>query len=777
MRQTIKKLLWAVGLVFSLQSVWAFSLLGPSDGYPGLPATFGDAWEVPLIGYNPLLLGAAPPFFTDPLQVGPKNLGEEYRRNTPVMYYASDANFLDYFGSNGLVALDGAFAILNQVFTNTPAVAANGIDAFSTGLTEFPLNSESVNYAAQSLELLDLKSTTLALLLEQLGLADAVRYTWALHDRYLPPGAVCNPPGPGVGVEYLVVQRNFDITASPLNQIQYSPYVNGELYNYFIDENCGLAGASPPDADALEIPVDPLFNNPPVASGNGEGFLGYGTFYTGLTRDDVAGLRYLLSTNNINHEDTAVGSLLISSTSGGTNFGAPFVLYTSNYTALVQASITNDPVTLVTLFPGLVVSSTTTNFVVAATPTVVAFFTNYIGAPAGSPPQLILYTNFTYAVVTNYADTFANVIIITNDYRTNTSAKLLTITVGLQVGAPAGSPLVTNTSVQTITLTNVPSGDYYILTNPCGPNVILSTLLTNVVATTNLIVAAVNPAGFVYSQSLVTYATNHVYIAEPLVCAGGGSVGQANITGLYQGVGKLQFVRANYDSLLGQFFQPITNIYTMTFITNSQAIHQTFQRVVTTPDFLFSAADEVSGPSAPFAISTFGRNVTFDLANIYPLLAGPGIINPPSQITFDKVGPVYYNIAPNFVTGPNFFELISFIWGSFDGTTNAPVVYPNGTSIENLAAEVLIQISPTSLPNGTNGVAYPTVTLSATGGQSPYNWSLASGTQLPLGLNLSGAVISGTPTNNPVGPYVFTIQMTDSAARTVNVNYSVTITN
>ncbi len=272
MRQTIIKLLWVVGLVFSLQSVRAFSLLGPSDGYPGLPATFGDAWEVPLIGYNPLLMGGAPPFFTDPDAFGPKNLGEEYRRNTPVMYYASDATFLDYFGSNGMAALDGAFAILNQVFTNTPAVAANGIDAYSAGLTEFSLNSESVNYSAQSLDLLDLKSVTLAALMEQLGLADAVRYTWALHDRYIPSGAICNPPGPGIGVEYLVVQRNFDITASPLNQIQYSPYVNGELYNYFIYENCGLAGASPPDADALEIPLDPLFNNPPVASGSDEGF-------------------------------------------------------------------------------------------------------------------------------------------------------------------------------------------------------------------------------------------------------------------------------------------------------------------------------------------------------------------------------------------------------------------------------------------------------------------------------------------------------------------------
>src|ERR1017187_7866660 len=155
MRQMIKKVLWIAGLVFGLQTVWAFSLLGPVGNG-------GDAWQLPLIGYNPLAQAAAPPFFIDSLLAGPKNLGEEYRRNTPVMYYAANADFLDYFGSNGVAALDDAYAILNNVFTNTPAVAANGLDAYSAGLTEFPLNSIEENYQAQGLGLIDLKSETLS---------------------------------------------------------------------------------------------------------------------------------------------------------------------------------------------------------------------------------------------------------------------------------------------------------------------------------------------------------------------------------------------------------------------------------------------------------------------------------------------------------------------------------------------------------------------------------------------------------------------------------------
>ena len=56
-----------------------------------------------------------------------------------------------------------------------------------------------------------------------------------------------------------------------------------------------------------------------------------------------------------------------------------------------------------------------------------------------------------------------------------------------------------------------------------------------------------------------------------------------------------------------------------------------------------------------------------------------------------------------------------------------------------------LQIGTVALAGGTVGTAY-SATLSATGGTSPYTWSLASGS-LPAGLTLSSSgVISGTPT-------------------------------
>ena len=69
---------------------------------------------------------------------------------------------------------------------------------------------------------------------------------------------------------------------------------------------------------------------------------------------------------------------------------------------------------------------------------------------------------------------------------------------------------------------------------------------------------------------------------------------------------------------------------------------------------------------------------------------------------------------------------------------------------------------PLSLPNGmvTRSYGQP---LTATGGTTPYTWSLTG--SLPAGLSLSsGGVASGTPTT--AGSTNFTVQVTDAASAT-----------
>ena len=90
---------------------------------------------------------------------------------------------------------------------------------------------------------------------------------------------------------------------------------------------------------------------------------------------------------------------------------------------------------------------------------------------------------------------------------------------------------------------------------------------------------------------------------------------------------------------------------------------------------------------------------------------------------------------------------------------------------------VSLVISTSSLPNGQTGVAYNS-TLAATGGISPYTWSLTSGT-LPAGLtlNASTGAITGTPSAAVAStPLTFKVTDSSSPALTQTANLTLTIT-
>jgi len=82
-------------------------------------------------------------------------------------------------------------------------------------------------------------------------------------------------------------------------------------------------------------------------------------------------------------------------------------------------------------------------------------------------------------------------------------------------------------------------------------------------------------------------------------------------------------------------------------------------------------------------------------------------------------------------------------------------------------------ITTTSLPSGTQNAAF-TATLAASGGTTPYSWSIISGS-LPAGLTLapSTGTISGTPT--ATGTASFTVQVTDANSLTATKALSLTV--
>ena len=272
------------------------------------------------------------------------------------------------------------------------------------------------------------------------------------------------------------------------------------------------------------------------------------------------------------------------------SLNTPQLLFTSNYNTLVSASLTNSPAALQALFPGLIVGSTPvlTYFSNVVSPNVIAYFTNYIGQPYGQP-QLVVVTNLVTNIVQFYQNTFGNV--VTNKTYTKTTFALQTVTVGPVIGQPIGTPFVTNVSYQFFQ-SNVPSGDYFIISNGfCAPNII-QILQTNVSVVTNGIVGITNANGQAFAQNLISYFTNYAFVVQPCTLV-------SNAVATYQGIGKIQFVRVpDYDYLSGTFTQPITNQYTMVVFTNGQYVTRTFQRVLTTPDFVFRAQDLELGPPA-----------------------------------------------------------------------------------------------------------------------------------------------------------------------------------
>ncbi len=82
------------------------------------------------------------------------------------------------------------------------------------------------------------------------------------------------------------------------------------------------------------------------------------------------------------------------------------------------------------------------------------------------------------------------------------------------------------------------------------------------------------------------------------------------------------------------------------------------------------------------------------------------------------------------------------------------------------------RITTEFLTYGTVNQAYPSTTLSATGGRTPYTWSSGS-PPAGLSLNAGTGVISGTPTVE--GTYPFAVTVADSGSRTASKTLSIAI--
>lgn len=276
MRKKVVQFLFIVFfLVAGFQTAFGFALLGPFAPWMTAQLSYQDG------GYS---IG------------GPMNIGEGYRWNVPVITYGFDPSFVNYFGSNGVVAVQSAIQILNDL----PPASQNSP-------TNYPFTVVRENYTAGSESLVDLKSFTLSLLIEHMGLAQPIRFMSCLSNYVS-------------ATNYTMLMRCFDpLTLAP------TMTENGTEYNY------DISIYPPPFQDVVivsEYTVNPdAYNNGytmsvadnavsapfPFGQADTSG-LAIGYFVLGLTYDDVGGLNYLLSPTNF-----ALESLIPGVTGVGTN--------------------------------------------------------------------------------------------------------------------------------------------------------------------------------------------------------------------------------------------------------------------------------------------------------------------------------------------------------------------------------------------------------------------------------------------------------------------------
>ncbi len=222
---------------------------------------------------------------------GVVDIGEEYRWNVPVLTYAFDQSFIDYFGANGVAAVEQAIQILNDLPPASEMVLSN-----------YPTTSWFHGTYGTNL-IVDVKLATLVVLLEQLGLTDPQRYAFTIEktDGFFWQ-TVTNNHGAGYYLQQYcpeyIGHHNFDPeTFLP------SESVNDELYEFVV------LNLAPESGYVYPITVDDSIVGvaPSVASFMSAPLEEYVFSTDTLSRDEIGGLQFLLSSNNVNFETVIAG--------------------------------------------------------------------------------------------------------------------------------------------------------------------------------------------------------------------------------------------------------------------------------------------------------------------------------------------------------------------------------------------------------------------------------------------------------------------------------------
>lgn len=646
------------------------------------------------------------------------NLGEEYRWNSPVITYTYDESFLNYFGSNGVVAIEKAMGMLNAIppastiATNYPPSSAS-----ENNLWNYPVRPDRFHPRAYNDRILDIKSYALAELFGFMGLG--------------------NPEDSAFQLEFgSVTLRNWD-------PISYGPskYVNGTLLSWVV---LGATNAQPFPIDVTK-PIITLAGTIDHRVPR----LDEGKYLVAPTRDDIGGYRYLYRKDNFNMEALPPSTYQV--VTNEPNLTNP-AIFSIDLRWFCKESRTNTPASfrqfvatnqwwgsVVTNLniPPLLILKTNVAWEMGWTTNVTPYLTNFPWTPIGQPATLVYVTNKSRTFQPSYDYIFGNV--ITNIHVPASESEVLYRSWEVVPKAPLWSvlgavPTTTNYNT-TVMNDNCPHGEIIILpaTNVAGYHFtdmqfeVVNTLTNLLTGTNNL----ANPGGALPGQGgglgagggaitnfvgvmedEVWQSTNHAYLAFPIVL-------QTN-TMLLGGIDKIRYFRMQGDSLVTTNYsanrflkdyrfpsleeqtftyiipnssQAATNAalpsyqYEMDYVTEGVRKTGTFIKFFTQPDILFSAMNAPSTVTStnvpPAAIDNNAINGLQTLG-----LNGPGVIQASGNmvIGFNKIG-IHWDLDPTFFRNEENQEP-GWIWGHYDGSMSEPMVFPNSQTIRDLEKQI-----------------------------------------------------------------------------------------
>ncbi|WP_238149828.1 putative Ig domain-containing protein [Dyella jiangningensis] len=201
-------------------------------------------------------------------------------------------------------------------------------------------------------------------------------------------------------------------------------------------------------------------------------------------------------------------------------------------------------------------------------------------------------------------------------------------------------------------------------------------------------------------------------------------------------------------------------------------------------NFTVKATDSSTGTGAPFtATQSYSLTVSAPSITVSPSTLPPGTGGTGYNQTLTATGgsgSYTYSLSAGALPPGIGLSSSGVVSGTptTAGTYNFTVTATDGFSFTGSQSYTFtvnapsISISPGTLPAGTGGVAF-NQTLTASGGNGGYTFSLVSGA-LPPGIALSSAgVVSGTPTT--AGNYNVTVKVTDGFGFTGSQAYTFTI--